>query len=62
LDVAELTTRKGRFARDGAPGIASARPLFQLCLSCLIMGAILPLYSAPEKLFFINGLFDVQNS
>jgi hypothetical protein len=31
-------------------------------MKSLIMGAILPLYSAPEKLFFINGLFDVRNS
>jgi hypothetical protein len=31
-------------------------------VSCRIMGAIVPLYSAPEKPFSIKGLSDVQNS
>jgi hypothetical protein len=45
-----------------SPRMATARPLFQLSLSCRIMGAILPLYCAPETPFSIKGLSDVHNS
>src|SRR5580700_9145130 len=49
----------GAFRRHATYGIRPA--LVPALLDLLNHGALQPLYSAPEKLFFNNGLFDVQN-